>query len=47
MGKGDNKKFSFQLLRQTPIYLRLDVLPLGVTTFALYYNFGGRIFDRE
>lgn len=42
-----SKSFSFQLLRQTPVYLRLDVLPIAVSAFALYYNFGGKIFDRE
>jgi hypothetical protein len=45
--KESNKKFSFQLLRQTPVYLRLDVLPIGVSVFALYHHFGGKIFDRE
>lgn len=47
MSKESGKKFSFQLLRQTPVYFRLDVLPISFTAFALYHNFGGKIFDRE
>ena len=47
MSKSDSKKFSFQLLRQTPVAWRLDVMPIGATVLALYYNFGAKIFDRE
>lgn len=45
--KESKKKFSFQLLRQTPIYLRLDVLPIGFSAAALHHYFGSKIFDRE
>jgi len=44
---GPNKIYSFQLLNKKAILLRMDVFPVFITSIAIWYNFGAKIFDRE
>ena len=42
-----NKVLSFTLLRQRPIYLRLDVLSVPIIAGSYYYTFGDKMHDVE
>ena len=42
-----SKVYNYLLLRKRPTYLRVDVVPVFFSAFAIYYNFGSKVFDRE
>ena len=45
--KTQNKVLSFTLLKQRPIYLRLDVLSVPIIVGSYYYTFGDKMHDVE
>ena len=44
---GPNKIYDFQLLKLKPVYARMDVFPIFITSCLIWYYHGSKIFDRE